>query len=513
MDLKIVFNEQAQKSLLSKLIADIELYRELREFTDPELFDDPIVPSIRLIHEYYDAYGDLPPIDLIESQFPLGLTRQSLTDADKSMLREQLPLFARYRSFENVILDGIDLLGEGKFDEVTTRVNNAAKICKPRFSPKSLRELDWCVPPRRWLYGRSLLRGFVSILGGPGGVGKSSYAIAVGMSIVLGRALLHREDSDSHVVHAVGKVCYLNLEDSLDEIQRRVLAECRHRGVLLSSLYDGFLIDSGRDNPLVVASLDRHGNVVRSPVIEEVIKFVAENKIALLIIDPFSNCHEVTENLNDHLKIVLGQWREVADKAGCAVWALHHFKKGGQAGDADAFRGAGTLQNAARVMETFTTMTLDEAGKLGISPGDRRKYAQLKNAKANLSNATDEPEWYRFVGVDLDNATAEYKSDQIGVLDPWYPQPALHGCDMAQIGRCLDEIEQGEWKFAVQAKDKWVGHVVMRHLGLDETHAKQLLKEWEKAGVLMRAGSKNTSRVEPADGAREAIEARMKARL
>ena len=45
------------------------------------------------------------------------------------------------------------------------------------------------IPPRQWLYGTQLIRGFVSVLVAPGGTGKSAYAMAMVLALVAGRPL------------------------------------------------------------------------------------------------------------------------------------------------------------------------------------------------------------------------------------------------------------------------------------------------------------------------------------
>jgi len=58
-------------------------------------------------------------------------------------------------------------------------------------------EVDWDnIPPRPWLAGTRLLRGYVTLLTGPGGVGKTALTMTTALSYALGRNLLvqrHRE--------------------------------------------------------------------------------------------------------------------------------------------------------------------------------------------------------------------------------------------------------------------------------------------------------------------------------
>lgn len=517
------YNIAVQEYMLNLAASDAATFRELRQFLKPEYFDDQLAHGAKFIHHHFDRYDMVPPADLIRASTSLDFQPASLTESDAAWLRQEAPGFARFRATENVILDGFDLLRAGRDAEFFAQVAEAQAIGigDDGFPVCRLRDLDWRVKPRRWLYGRSLLRGMVSVLGGTGGVGKSSYVIGVGMSVATGQPLLG--DDEAHRVHRKGNVCYYNLEDPIDELQRRIMAEVRKRGLDMRQLWDSFLIGSGRDKPITVATTDKHGSVMRLPVVGAMVDFLKEQDIALLVVDPYANSHEVSENDNAAQKIVVDQWRQVADKADCGVWLVHHFRKGGVAGDAESFRGGIALQNGARVMETATTMTADEAKSLSVPKEDRRKYVKIENAKVNLTAAPDECEWYKFEGVPLDNGTEEYPDgDVVGVLARWHPAPPLFGTSLDAAMAALDEIEQGAdgeyYQFAKQAH-LWVGDVLMRHLKLDEPQAKSLSKEWQEAGVLAtgeyvsaKRRSSKTPRVEVTSEGRKLVTSRMKAR-
>src|SRR6185312_5471374 len=74
------------------------------------------------------------------------------------------------------------------------------------------------IPPREWLYGTRLIRRFVSVLVSPGGVGKSAYAMGVAVALATGRPILGER------VHHQAPAWVLNLEDPLDELNRRLAA-------------------------------------------------------------------------------------------------------------------------------------------------------------------------------------------------------------------------------------------------------------------------------------------------
>lgn len=369
--------------------------------------------------------------------------------------------------------------------------DNPLRQCHPQF----LREIGLDVDPVEWVYGGSLIRGMLSIFGGIGGVGKTSRVMKVLLSIAIGRSLLALDrDEPAHTIYEPkAKVWYYSLEDPLDMLQRKVKAELIHHNINPRMVWDNIALRSGRDAPLIVAKVNETG-IVRCDI-QPIVDFIIEHGIVVMGVDPFANSFEGpgAEDKADYQKIVLDQWRIIAHKANCAIWLIHHFKKGGLAGDADAFRGSSAMQNAARVMETMATMTQDEADLLGIHKNERRQYVRLDNAKVNLSAAPTDCEWYRFVGVPLGNRTEKYpKGDIVGVLTRWKPTITL--LTLTQARRFFDVIDQGEplhndpsKKFYFTNAPQgayWAGTVLMNLAQFTRERAIQQIKDWISSGVL-----------------------------
>jgi UvrD-like helicase family protein len=98
------------------------------------------------------------------------------------------------------------------------------------------------IPHRRTLYGHDLVRGENTVLGSPGGAGKSSLAIGIGVCISITRELLGEK-----IYGAELRTVLINAEDSTDEIRRRVLAFCMAHNVLEHELTR--LHVAGADHP------------------------------------------------------------------------------------------------------------------------------------------------------------------------------------------------------------------------------------------------------------------------
>lgn len=78
------------------------------------------------------------------------------------------------------------------------------------------------LPRRRWVLGRSLLRGNVSVKVAPPGVGKSTLGIEQAVATVTGRAITGQE------VHEQTRAWIYNNEDDSDELKRRLAAILQH---------------------------------------------------------------------------------------------------------------------------------------------------------------------------------------------------------------------------------------------------------------------------------------------
>ena len=97
------------------------------------------------------------------------------------------------------------------------------------------------IPMRRWLYGRLLLRKFVTGTISPGGIGKSSLVTAEALAMVSGKDLLDVKP-DSRL-----RVWLWNLEDPQEETIRKIQAAALHYDLEPDDIGDRLMVDSGRE--------------------------------------------------------------------------------------------------------------------------------------------------------------------------------------------------------------------------------------------------------------------------
>ncbi|MCW3784346.1 AAA family ATPase [Defluviimonas salinarum] len=344
--------------------------------------------------------------------------------------------------------------------------------------------------PRQWLYGRHLIRRFVSVTVAPGGVGKSSLTICEAVAMASGRSLL------SDWVSGPLRVWVLNLEDPRDELERRVTATMLHHRVQPEALDGRLFVDSGRERGLCTATQARDGVTINAPEVAAVIAEIEARHIDVLIVDPFVSSHMVNENDNGAIDLVAKEWGRIAERCGCAIELVHHTRKlGGEEASSESSRGAVALLGAARSARVLNRMGEAQKADAGVS-SDPNTYFSIDRDKANLA-PPGKRVWRRMVSVDLPNG------DSVGVTEAWEWPDDFDGISVAdllavQIG-IRDAWEAGKPPRASnQAKADWAGAVVASVLGLDAVKEKaritRMLKTWVGAGALREVQHEDAKR-------------------
>lgn len=340
------------------------------------------------------------------------------------------------------------------------------------------------IPIRRWLYGDRLVRGYVSATIATGGVGKSTLTISEALAMTTGRPLL------GHRPTAPLRVALWNLEDPREESARRVSAAAKHFGVSAEEIGGRLSLKSGRDDPLVMASMGRHGPELNMAIYNGLVEGLRRSAIDVLVIDPFVSSHRVSENDNGAIDVVVKAWSSVADACGCAVELVHHSRKtGGVEATVEDARGGSAIIGAVRSARVLNVMDAETAEKAGVGKEFRRRYFSSDNGKQNLAPPAEKRTWFHLDSVQLGNGAGPEDGDLVGVVTPWtFPDP-LDGVTGADFEAVRAKVAAGDWRDDIRSK-QWVGNAVANALGLDIAHGpdrekiKQALRVWFKSGAL-----------------------------
>jgi len=357
------------------------------------------------------------------------------------------------------------------------------------------------IPPREWIYGRHLIRRFLSTTVAPGASGKSSLVLVEAIAMATGRSLLGVKPPQAL------KVWYVNLEDPLEETERRVAAICLHYGIDAHELEGRLFLDSGRTAEIIIATRQRDGVKIAEPVIEDLTTSMVENEIDHMVVDPFVSSHRVTENANDEIDIVAKAWNRVAEIGNASIELVHHVRKG-QSGQSEYTvedgRGAGALLAAARSARVLNLMSKDQAEKAGIPTN--RGFFRVDNGKANLAPPPDKSDWFQLVPVSLGNGPPgilDY-GDQVAVVEPWeWPDP-FEGVGADDLRAAQSEVAGtiaagARWRLNVQSPD-WVGIPIARALKLNHddkshrTRISRMLRVWLDTGMFTVVEGKDEKR-------------------
>lgn len=322
------------------------------------------------------------------------------------------------------------------------------------------------IPPRRWLYGRSVIEGFVSVLVAPGGTGKSALIKAEALAMATGKTLFSGDEPTRP-----SNVWLHNAEDPQVEQLRRLAAAQAHHGITDAEIGGRLYMTSGRELQLCLARMGRDGPEIVPGVVDALVGVVLDAKIDVLVLDPLGAIHSLPENDNTAVNTLMGALRQVADRTGAAIVLVHHVGKAagadmGAAG-ASAARGASAIVDGARVVRQLVRMTDREARQFGIADEDRHQFVRVENGKANLAPAA-KARWGRLVSVKLHNGTPEYPAgDTVAVVEDWTPPGPTVGTpsDLHRVQAAIHSAAANPR--ADKRSQSWVGYLIANALGMD----------------------------------------------
>ena len=271
------------------------------------------------------------------------------------------------------------------------------------------------------------------------------------------------------------RVWYWNGEDPKEELDRRFAAAIKHYGLQREDVEDRLFIDNGRMMPIVVAEDTRSGLKIAQPVIDEVTATIRNNRIDVLIIDPFVSCHRVSENDNSAIERVFRSWATISEETNSANHLAHHTRKTMNGGVVvEDARGASALVNGARAARLLNAMSAAEAEKIDMPESEREYYFRADNGKRNLTPPAQSAYWYKFQSVNLENSFVQIPGvtgagDDVGVVTGWeYPQVAEYDVTPNQTKHIHNEINGARYRASSQSKSEpWVGVAVANVLKLD----------------------------------------------
>ncbi len=255
--------------------------------------------------------------------------------------------------------------------------------------------LDHPAGLRPWILGHDLMAGFVTGTIAQPGVGKSMISMAECMAIASGQPLT------GVPVTKQGVVWIYNLEDPLDELNRRVCALAQHYG-LSRDVLKNVRVTSGQDKKFKIARSKGGTVTIDQAAVARVVKHIKRLGIICWCLDPFVYSHSCAENSNDEMAAIMETYSQIARDTGCAINLVHHSSKGtGAGGDMNKARGASAITGACRIIRHAVPMDLDLAKEYGVLPTAADDYVGLYGAKASMSKEEKAPRWFEKMSITL----------------------------------------------------------------------------------------------------------------
>jgi len=191
------------------------------------------------------------------------------------------------------------------------------RISVSRFKPIDFNQSP---PPVSWLLKDWIAMGDLTLLVGGGGIGKSWLTMGLALATVGG----HTEYLDAEV-HESGPVLYVDEENPLDEVHRRLKRmglSAATMGQLRYLWNQGIALDHNPDD-----------------LLDEALDF----KPKLVVLDSLTRLHSQEENSVGAMAPLMNHGiRPLAREAGAAVVLIHHMDKA-----ANGPRGSGDIRNSA----------------------------------------------------------------------------------------------------------------------------------------------------------------------
>ena len=136
------FGTSFQLKIISCLLTDRIFLQQLYDILKPEMFDsDANEWLVTKTMSHFDSYSSLPTLDVFKNEVDKverDVLKQSIVDnlkqvwnflesEDLSYVKEQTLEFCKNQTFKNAILESVDLLNDGKFDVIKSKIDNAMK--------------------------------------------------------------------------------------------------------------------------------------------------------------------------------------------------------------------------------------------------------------------------------------------------------------------------------------------------------------------------------------------------
>jgi hypothetical protein len=148
------------------------------------------------------------------------------------------------------------------------------------------------------------------------------------------------------------------------------------------------------------------------------------------------------------------------------------------------------MKDGGRLMYTATWMTEVERTTFNLTEEERRLLFRVDSAKVNVTPPTATTQWFRVVGVRLDNGDDTYPNgDEVQTVERWAPPGLFEGFSTADLNKALDRLRTGMddgrlYSTAPSAKARAAWHVLREICpAQSEERCRKVIATWVRNGM------------------------------
>lgn len=251
------------------------------------------------------------------------------------------------------------------------------------------------IPPRPWIAEGMLMRGEVTSLIAPGGIGKSQLMLTTAILLALG---VHVFGAKNKVGRPLKSIVY-NAEDSRQEMSMRLAATCHHMNIDPERIKPYIMLLSGKEVSLRLVQVSSSGRPeMNKELVGKLVGHASDPDCGYVGLDPLVSLHDVDESLNQPMRYVFGTFIEIAAASDVALQVAVHTPKPGKdrylyAGDPTSGRGAVTINDTSRVVLTLSPPKDEDMERYNLAPEQRVRLLRLDDAKSNYSTLSGKAAW------------------------------------------------------------------------------------------------------------------------
>ena len=256
------------------------------------------------------------------------------------------------------------------------------------------------VVQQEWAIEQFAPIGRVTVLGGPGGQGKSLAMLHTLVHLACGLPFGELRTPNKSKLRSL----YISYEDGPAQLQARVQTITSKLSEALSD-HDGRIYsvsdhveknvrvhaaDDDAHQWLMLTKPDRFGTPEATARVAWVTGYLKAFQYRLLALDPVVFTHQLSENDIADMAAYMRVLGQIAKAANCAIVVIHHMSKSGAFGVLDSInqnslRGASSISDNARSVMAGVMMPLEDCKAYDVNPEERHHYFVMKHVKHNYS--------------------------------------------------------------------------------------------------------------------------------